>query len=285
MITLNRAIIQEKLKQGDPDYDLKQLLKKRAIDLATYLVDSDLVEEYHQLSELTLDYMFYSHIVGGTFVDCKLSSQVVKDCNFTRLETPSSVGAYCYDTLFNKVFTPIVNGHLNYNSQSVYYFSLRSKLLNLKLLEYDLDNWADEYTIIKFTINNNTDYINVVLSANDGTIEVFKDKYKDYIRYTSRPHRQDYYEEVLRALGNKDVNTYKPNSFREPWLSDTPLDYEREVLRSKNWIDCFNNSIKATRKNMEPIWEKLGISEEQLFDSFFWSTIPESYVQTYGKLK
>jgi len=284
MITLNRAVIQEKLKQGDPDSDLKMLLKQRAVELATYLVDSDLVEEYYNLSELTLDFMFYSHLLGGTFINCKFSEQLVKDLNFTRIKAPASVGEYCYNTLFNKVFTPIVNGHLNYNSHSVYYFSLKNKLLNLDVLEYDLDTWADEYTIIKFTLNKTGEYLNIVLYANDGTIELFKDKYKDHIHYTSRPHKQDYYEEVLRALGNKDINTYKPDSFREPWLSDVPLDYEREVLRSKNWLDYFNICHTNIMKNIEPIKEQLTVSEEEFFNSLFWATIPESYTQVHGKL-
>jgi hypothetical protein len=82
---------------------------------------------------------------------------------------------------------------------------------------------------------------------------------------------------VLRALGNKDRNTYKPDSFREPWLSNTPLDYEREVVRSKNWVDYVNSCHHNTMKKVEPFIEQLDVSEEDFFNSLFWATIPESY--------
>jgi hypothetical protein len=286
MITLNRAILLEKLKHGDPNKEIKLILKQRAVELANYLVDSELVEEYYALSEFTLDFVFFSHLLGNKFIDCKFSEQLVKDLNFTRIDAPDSVGEYCYNTLYHKIFTPIIHGYHNYDSNSVYYFSLRNKLLNLDVLEYDLDNWADEYTIIKFTLNKSNEYINVVFSANDSTINLFKNKYKDYIHYTNRPHRQDYYEEVLRALGNRDINTYKSDSFMEPWLSTGSLDYEREVLRTKNWIDYFNSCHSNLMKNVEPFIDKISITEEEFFDSFFWATIPESYTHKYkGSLK
>lgn len=279
MKTLTRKQLSSIISAGDPNKDVKAILKARAIALGKYLVEHNAVDQYFELNKFDVEYEFYTHISGSVGRKYELNENINRDLNFTRLD--HDVATYCYTHLFDKVFHPIVNGYENSDKYEVYSFTLREKTVKLDSLQYNLEGWTYEYSLVRFTLNDTSNYLNVVMVSNKGNADLFKEVYKDSIQFVSKPHHQNYHSELLRVLGQKDVNTYRENSFTEPWLSNQKLDYKREFLYTKDWVRDFNTSYRTTLERMHFLIKDLPSTyDEDMFISHLWTMIPEYYIDT-----
>jgi hypothetical protein len=278
MKILTRDKIKQLLAEGDPTKELKLQLRDRAIALAAFLLEQNAVTEYFEINKFDVEYEFFTHIIGLTGRSYPLNKMIKQELNFSDIENTDLIASYCYGPLFDQVFMPAINKHSVSDVFEVHSFTLREKGLDVNTLQYNLDSWAPEYSLVRFILNDTSRYINVVMIANQGNVRLFKDVYNDNIHYSSKPSHQDYQRELLRVLGSQDINTYRQESFREPWLSKQKLDYKREIVATKDWIKDFNARYKSTLSSMQHIFKNLPDNySDELFIASFWSQLPSYY--------